>query len=67
MKTSFNLTPTQVRILKFAAEGFGYKQIADEMNLTYRTVALQIDYSIKNNGCKKCVELVYKLSKAGIL
>jgi DNA-binding CsgD family transcriptional regulator len=67
MTTHFNLKPVQVEILRLAANGLVYKQIADRMNLKYRTVTNQIDIAIKSTGCTGCVHLVHKLTKSGVI
>jgi DNA-binding NarL/FixJ family response regulator len=67
MTTHFKLTERQIEAIKFAATGLVYKEIAQEMKISYRTVTVLIDQSIQRSGCKNCVELVYKLSKAEII
>jgi DNA-binding CsgD family transcriptional regulator len=67
MTTHFSLSPMQIEMFKLAAEGLVYKQIADKMNLKYRTVTNQIDKGITESGCSGCVHLVYVLTKSGVI
>lgn len=67
MTTHFKLSNRKIEVMRYAAQGLAQKEIADKMSVTYDTIQSHVYQALKISGCKNCVELVYVLTKNGIL
>ena len=55
---SFNLTTREIEILKHYSEGHHNKEIAENLNISIRTVETHKNHIMRKLGCKSPVEMV---------
>ena len=63
--THFNLSDRKIEVMKYAAQGMSYKEIAENMCLSHDTIKSHVYQALEITGCRNTTELVYKLSKEG--
>jgi len=59
----YSLTPRETEVVKYVSKGFGYKEIAEKMNISTRTVIRHIQNIFEKADVHNKVELLNKLSK----
>lgn len=66
-RTTFKLSNRKIEVMKFIAEGLAQKEVAAKMNLSYDTIQAHVYQSLRRTNCRNATELVYKLTKAGLI
>jgi DNA-binding NarL/FixJ family response regulator len=66
-KTVAVLTPRELQIIKKIADGLTSKEIADTLNMSFRTVEVHRHRILRKTQAKNFVELCLELYKNGIL
>ncbi|MDT0648851.1 response regulator transcription factor [Autumnicola edwardsiae] len=64
---SDSLTPREREIVDLLAQGYGAKQIADNLNLSIHTIHTHRKNVLAKSGCKNTAELIAESMMAGIL
>lgn len=61
------LTERETQIVQLAANGMSAKEIARELDISYRTVQSHVHVAKTKLDCKNSSELTYKALKSGVI